>query len=117
MSERLTLITGRTRDQAIGLHRGKSSPEYVRATTFVEMNPEDMARLKVEDGGSVRLRTAAGEVELSVRAGALPPGLLFIPMGAPANRLVAVDTQGTGMPSFKELIVEVMPAESKEGAS
>ena len=117
MSERLTLITGRTRDQAIGLHKGKSSPEYRQATSFVEMNPKDMARLGVQDGGSVLLRTAAGEVELSAHAGTLPPGLVFIPMGASANRLVAVETQGTGMPSFKGLIVEVTSAESEEGAS
>ena len=63
MSEPLTLITGRTRKQAIGMHKGKDSPEYHEATALVEMNPEDMARLGIEDGGQALLRTAEGEIE------------------------------------------------------
>lgn len=109
MRGKLTLITGRTRDQAIGLHKGKSSEAYRQATALVEMSPHDMGRLGIEEGMPVRLRTGAGEVELLARAGALPPGLVFVPMGAVANTLVGAETEGTGMPSFKGLAVEVEP--------
>lgn len=115
MDGQLTLITGRTRDQAIGMHKGKDSGAYRQATTLVEMNPDDMARLRIRDGGIVRLRTAAGEVELTARAGSLPPGLVFVPMGRSANALIAVETQGTGMPSFKGIEVEVVAAEEGKG--
>src|SRR5665811_1775743 len=43
----LTLITGRTREQAIGMHKGKGSSEYRRATSLVQMNPDDMERLEI----------------------------------------------------------------------
>ena len=107
MNEQFTLITGRTPEQGKGLHEGKDSDAYLHATALVEMSPEDMARLSIEDGQIIRVRTASGQVELSVRTGTLPAGMLFIPMGPPANALIGVDTDSTGMPSFKGLTAEV----------
>lgn len=112
MGALLTLITGRTREQAIGMHKGKGSSEYRRATSLVQMNPDDMERLEIEDGSLVQLRTEAGQVELVVEVGSLPPGLVFVPMGPSANVLVAVETEGTGMPSFKGIEVELVPTMS-----
>jgi formylmethanofuran dehydrogenase subunit D len=115
VSEVLTLITARTRKQAIGLHKGKSSDEYRAATGIVEMNPDDMARLGVLDGGRATLRTAEGEVELVAHAGTVPSGLVFVPLGTAVNVLIGVDTQGTGMPPFKGVMVDVGPV-ATEGA-
>ena len=111
MSESLTLITGRTRKQAIGMHKGKDSPEYHEATALVELNPEDMARLGIEDGGQVLLRTAEGEIELTAHVGSLPAGLAFVPMGTLVNKLIGTETLGTGMPSFKGQKVDVAPVD------
>jgi formylmethanofuran dehydrogenase subunit D len=44
-----------------------------------------------------------------VKTGKLPSGLLFIPMGPTANKLVSAETFGTGMPNFKGESVEVEP--------
>lgn len=110
MSEHFTLITGRTAEQGKGLHEGKDSEAYHRATTWVEMNPEDMAHLGIEEGQVVWVRTETGQVEVSVRIGTLPEGLLFIPMGPAANALVGTETENTGMPPFKGIKAEVKPA-------
>jgi formylmethanofuran dehydrogenase subunit D len=117
VSESLTLITGRTRKQAIGLHKGKSSSQYHEATALVELNPDDMARLGIEDGGQVLLRTAEAEIELTAHAGTLPVGLAFVPMGTLVNKLIGTETLGTGMPSFKGQKVEVAPVAERKGAS
>jgi formylmethanofuran dehydrogenase subunit D len=109
MSEHLTLITARTRAQADGLHRGKGTEAYRRATALVEMNADDMARLGIEEGVTVRVRTSAGAVEVPVQAGNLPPGLVFMPLGPTANALIGTETEATGIPSFKGLAVEVEP--------
>jgi len=109
LSEAFILVTGRTVKQASGMHKGKDTDAYRRAVTVVEMNPEDMARMGITEGRIIRLRTPAGQVEAPVRAGSLPPKMLFIPMGPVANELVGPDTDGTGMPSFKGLAVEVEP--------
>jgi len=110
VSERLTLITGRTRKQAIGMHKGKSSPEYLEATAVVEMNADDMARLEIAEGGLARVSTSEGQVDLVARAADLPAGLVFVPMGTIVNSLIGAETLGTGMPSFKGEQVQVAPA-------
>lgn len=107
MSENFILITGRTREQADGLHKGKDSEAYRKATALVEMSPEDMAHLSIKEGQIVRLRTASGQVEVPVRTGALPSGMMFIPMGPVANLLIETETEGTGMPAFKGLTVKM----------
>lgn len=107
MENLFTLITGRTRGQADGLHQGAGAPAHLEATSFVELSPEDMNRLGIKEGQKVRLESDSGWVEAPARAGSLPPGLLFIPMGPTANTLVGVNTFGTGMPSFKSQRVKV----------
>ena len=107
MSENFILITGRTREQANGLHKGKNSEVYRRATTLVEMSPEDMTRLAIKEGQIVRLRTATDQAEVPVRTGAIPAGMLFVPMGPVANLLIDTETEGTGMPTFKGQMVRM----------
>ena len=104
------MITGRTRKQAIGMHKGKSSPEYLEATGFMEMNADDMARLEIAEGTLARVSTPEGQVELVARVAELPAGLVFVPMGTLINTLIGPETLGTGMPSFKGQQVQVMPA-------
>lgn len=107
LREYFTLITGRTREQADGLHKGKDSAAYRRATTVVEMNAEDMTRLTIAEGQACRLRTTAGQADVFVRTGDLPAKMLFMAMGPVANALIGTDTGGTGMPVFKGVTVEV----------
>jgi formylmethanofuran dehydrogenase subunit D len=109
LSEHFTLITGRTPEQGKGLHQGKDSEAYRRATVLVEMNSDDLAHLGVEEGQAVQVRTSTGQVEVPVRTGQLPPGLLFMPMGPTANVLIGSDTECTGMPPSKGLVAEVKP--------
>jgi formylmethanofuran dehydrogenase subunit D len=109
LSEHFTLITGRTPAQGKGLHQGKDSEAYHRATTLVEMNSDDMAHLGIEEGQEVQVRTLTGQVKVPVRTGQLSPGLLFMPMGPTANVLIGSDTECTGMPPSKGLTAEVEP--------
>jgi len=107
MEDFFTLITGRTKGQAHGLHIGAGSPAHLEATSFIEIGSEDMTRLGIKDGQIVRLCSDTGHVEAPVRSGNLPSGLVFMPMGPTANVLVGADTFGTGMPSFKGLRIKL----------
>ncbi len=109
MGDHFTLITGRTRSQAEGLHKGAGSTVHLKATSHVEVCPDDMVRLGITEGAPVRLYSDAGMVEAPAREGDLPPGLLFMPMGPAANRLVGTETSGTGMPIFKGQRVKLEP--------
>jgi formylmethanofuran dehydrogenase subunit D len=108
LSKRFALITGRTKEQGQALHLGKESRAYQQATAWIEMSAHDMARLGIQDGQVVRAQTQAGQVELPVRAGVLPDGMVFMPSGPTANKLGGIDTEGTGMPLLKGLTVVIV---------
>ena len=109
MNPEFKLITGRTREQAKGLHSGGGgSEEHIKATSRVEISPDDMKRLEIRTGEIVRIKSASGSVDVAAYPADLPAGLVFMPMGPFANRLVGPETNGTGMPSFKEQSVEII---------
>jgi NADH-quinone oxidoreductase subunit G len=66
---------------------------------FVEVHPEDAARLGLEDGGRARVRTDAGETELPVRVSdGIVEGVAFVPWNQPglrANTLLSGTTTTT----------------------
>jgi formylmethanofuran dehydrogenase subunit D len=108
--ETFILIPGRTSRQGTTLNEGKFTAGYVEETSTLFMNPEDMARLALENGDRVRLRTEQGQVELPCQAakvGELPTGVLFLPYGDLSSRLMGGDTHGTGMPDSKSFDVTV----------
>jgi len=112
MAVKMTLIGGRTSKQGTSLCAGKLSGEYLRISSTVEMNVEDMARLGLSDDSRVRLRTPVGEAVLRCKGRAtkdLPPGLLFMAYGPLSSQLMAGDTAASGMPISKNLEVEVEP--------
>lgn len=109
MNTNFKLITGRTREQAKGMHSGGGgSREHIKATSLVEICPDDMKQLEIGEGDIVRVQSSSGAVEVTAYPGDLPAGLVFIPMGPSANRLIGSETYGTGMPSYKEQDVEII---------
>lgn len=117
MAETMILIPGRSQKQGTSINTGKLKDDYREVTSTVEMNADDMARLGLKDGDSVRLRSAAGETVVACRARdaqELPPGLLFLAYGPRSSELMGSDTAGTGMPISKNLEVEVEPVTGGE---
>ena len=112
MTETMTLIAGRSSKQGTSLNTGKFSDAYREVTSTGEMNQEDMARLGLEDGDRVRLRTAEGETVVHCKGRKpedLPSGMIFLPYGPPSSALMGSDTACSGMPLSKNLQVEVSP--------
>jgi formylmethanofuran dehydrogenase subunit D len=112
MTEKMALIAGRSNKQGVSLNVGKLGAEYREVSTTLEMNANDMARLGLKDGDSVRLRTATGETVVHCKgrkAEELPAGLLFLAYGPASSQLMSGDTAGTGMPISKNFEVEVEP--------
>lgn len=112
MAETMILIAGRSQKQGTSIHTGKFEQEYREATSTVEMNADDMARLGLKDGDAVRLRSAVGETVVYCKgrdSQDLPRGVLFIAYGPHSSDLMGSDTAGTGMPLSKNLEVEVEP--------
>lgn len=120
MTEKMVLIAGRTAKQGTTLNAGKLKDEYIEVTSTGEMNSDDMARLGLQDGDRVRLRSPVGEVVVRCIGKApadLPSGVIFIPYGPPSSQLMGSDTACTGMPISKNLEVEVEPLGAEPAAT
>ncbi len=120
MAETMTLIAGRSSKQGTTLNAGKLKDPYRQVTSTVEMNMDDMARLGLQDGDKVRLRTELGEAVVRCKGRKpedLPSGMLFIAYGPPSSQLMGGDTAGTGMPISKNLEVEVEPLVDQEATT
>ena len=101
-------ISGRTLKQGRALHMGKHSEEYMREVSSLEMNEQDMSGLMITEGDRVKVRSAHGMTTSCCRGSeALPPGIVFMPYGPPANLLSGAETGGTGMPDYKGIEVEI----------
>lgn len=110
MSETFILIPGRTSKQGAGISEGKFKENYQSEINVVQVNPEDMKRLGLEAGGRVRLTSATGQIEITVRESPkdeLPSGLLFMAYGDMSSKLMGADTHGSGMPTSKGIDVEL----------
>ena len=110
MTETFILIPGRTSRQGAGISEGKFEANYQEEINLLQVSPEDMKRLGLENGRRVRLTSEGGQVEVAVKTAKgdeLPAGLLFIAYGDTSSRLMSGDTHGSGMPTSKGFDVEL----------
>jgi formylmethanofuran dehydrogenase subunit D len=112
---RVTLLTGRTIEQGVGKERGKASKDYFDSVAVCYVDSEDLKRLRVREGTSVRVSTDYGSIILkAMKSPRGPhPSTIFIPYGAWANAVVDPETDSIGMPSFKGIQAEIEPAIDK----
>lgn len=111
----VTLSTGRTLQQGIGSEKGKESDQYSNATGTLYMDPEDMKELGVHLKDPVKLSTEDGEVILRANKSPDSPhkGIVFIPYGPWANKVIGTATNSQGMPNFKNIPAEVEKTSEK----
>ena len=105
---KVTLISGRTSQQGVGLEVGKTSEEYFESVTYIELSAGDAGSLGVGGGDPVKVETAHGSVVVSAKlSDKLEPGISFFPYGIWANQVFGSETGGTGMPKFKGVDAEI----------
>ena len=107
---------GRTTKQGQHINIGKDTPEYQAIVGTISMHPEDMKAVGIPSGSNVLVRSDFGEATFKCVEGKVPQGLIFVPYGPPTCRLMAQDTEGTGMPLSKGWEVEVEPIASETPA-
>jgi len=111
---KVTLVSGRTVQQGIGLEEGKTSENYVKSVSHVQLCPEDAAKMKLKEGDAVSVETRHGSVVVYWRPSKeLEGGMVFFPYGPWANQVYGYETEGTGMPIFKGIEATVAPTRGK----
>ena len=98
----VTLISGRTAKQGIGLEEGKPSEAYINSVCQIQLCPGDVEKLGVKEGDPVTVATDHGSVTVHWEGDeSLDSGLVFFPYGPWANQVFASGTGSTGMPLMK----------------
>ena len=102
-SIQVNLITARTIAQGRAIEGSKHSDEYTRAAGIVELDPEDIKKLKIYTGTIVKVTTAHGSINVRavISQSAPHPGMAVIPLGPWGNHILTTDIYSVGMPSFK----------------
>ena len=110
---KVILNTGRTIWQGQAIESGKDLQMYVDAAAICQMNEKMMENLGVIVGGNIKVVSDYGDVIVKVVATneTLPEGMIWIPMGPWANRVIRANTDCTATPSFKNVPVEITPTE------
>jgi len=107
----VTIISGRTAEQGVGLEEGKTSERYSKSTSLIELSPPDAEALGIDEGQAVKVTTPHGVVVVySKRSEGLEEGLAFFPYGPWANQVFGAATSGTGMPLYKGVEAEIEPS-------
>lgn len=108
-SKEVTLTTGRTLTQGVGSEKGKSSDTYSQETSTLLMDPEDMKEMDLHLKDPVKIKTEESEVVLRANKSRDAPhqGIVFLPYGPFANKLIGTNTDSQGMPDFKNIKAEL----------
>jgi formylmethanofuran dehydrogenase subunit D len=110
----VTLVSGRTSQQGVGLEEGKTSDNYIKNVNHVQLCPDDAEKMKLKEGSAVSVETRHGSVVVNWRPSKeLEAGMVFFPYGPWANQVYGYETEGTGMPIFKGIEATVSPAKGK----
>lgn len=102
---RLTLITGRSTKQGVGISTGKEREDYREATGVIELSESDMERSGLSSGDRIIMTTEFGAAEVKCRRADVPDGLAFMAFGPTCNRLIGGETYASGMPDSKHVEV------------
>ena len=106
----VTLITGRSTRQGMGISQGKTHTTCREAVSVIELSAADMEHAGFMDGDSVVLKTGHGTATVQCRKSDVPEGLAFMAFGSSCNRLVGTETHASGMPDSKHVQVEISNA-------
>lgn len=107
------LVTVRSAKQGAEMMVNKLGAEYWREVSTLRMHPEDMHRLAISAGQTVRIASSHGDAVVSCQEADVPRGVFFLPLGPVANRLFSgAHTDGTGVPDWKRLPVTIERCET-----
>jgi formylmethanofuran dehydrogenase subunit D len=105
------LSSGRTISQGAFVEH-KLSQGYRNATSTLFIHPMDLFELGIESGDRVRVTSAYGSVVLTTEETVdLKEKCVFITLGPFANAITGGYTHATGMPDYKNIIVEIEPTD------
>ena len=111
----LILTTGRSLKQGIAMEKSKLGESYELEAGGIELDVNDANSIGASKGDILNVQSDFGQLYLPCRLSRNQhPGIAFIPMGPWANSLIDPQTHGSGMPSYKNIKIQISLAPNKE---
>ena len=104
----MILTTGRTLNQGKYMLDGKSSEEYLKEISTCQLDQEDLFELNLKDEDTISIISNYGSAIARVKKSKYAQkGIAFMPLGIVANMLIRPETDATGMPTLKNIPIEI----------
>ena len=117
---KVTIVTYRDIFQSAIMEEGRFSEEYAKLSTIIKMDAADIKKLDVREGDTVVIKSNDNDnnVKVVVRVensgyDAPHPGIAYMPNSPWSNMLVSANTNGSGVPRYKNIGATVSSAKGE----
>lgn len=110
---KVKIVTYRDIFQNKAMIEDRFGEEYKNTSALIKMDPADLKQMSVKKGDTVIVKNSFGNIVVKVEeSGYETPhkGIAYMPNSPWSNMLVSDETNGTGVPKFKDIEATVTSA-------
>ena len=114
---KLKVITYRDVFQDSAKESSRFGEEYKELSAIILLDPKDIAKLAIKEDATVFVKNGFGKVVVKAHKSGYEqphPGVAFMVNGPWSNALVPDETDGTGVPNFKDFEAIVQGAKDEK---
>ncbi|WP_406662081.1 molybdopterin dinucleotide binding domain-containing protein [Methanolobus sp. ZRKC3] len=114
---KLTIVTYRDVFQNSALEASRFDEEYEQLSAVIKLDPKDFSKLSIKDGETVIVKNGAEKVVVTAQASGYEEaheGVAYMVNSPWSNALVSDETNGTGVPKFKNFKAVVLSAKGEK---
>lgn len=114
---KLKVITYRDVFQDSAKESSRFGDEYEKLSAIIRLDPKDISKLAIKEGDTVFVKNGFGKVVVRAQKSGYEqphPGIAYMVNGPWSNALVPDETDGTGVPRFKDFEATVQGAKGEK---
>lgn len=114
---KVKIITYRDIFQDKAMIENRFGEEYRNHSAIIKLDPADFSQLNVKKGDTVILKNSFGRIVVRAEESGYDTshrGIAYMPKSPWSNALVSDETDGTGIPRFKDITATVSSAKGEK---
>ena len=114
---KFTIVTYMNIFQNTALEVSRFDEKYEELSAVIKLDPKDISKLAIKDGETVMVKNSSGKVIVTAKASDYEEaheGVAYMVNSPWSNALISDDTDGTGVPKFKNFEATVTSAKGEK---
>jgi len=110
---KVKIVTYRDIFQNKAMIEDRFGEEYKNSSALIKLDPSDLKNLNVKEGDTVTVKNSFGNIVVKAEESGYETahkGIAYMPNSPWSNMLVSDETNGTGVPKFKDIEATVTSA-------